>query len=201
MATSYSKFKYQDIKELGVKVIRKKLFNTLPEPVEPTDFLNKILEMNLKRHLGTEKAKSEQIITPVLNELVERNIDELTFFSGYNFDVDKAQGLKGHVDFILTKDAFSPIIEAPIFCIVEAKNDNLDIGGPQCIAEMYASKIFNEQRKYPISKIYGTVTFGLAWQFLCLDNNVCIIDTDVYYLSDLPKLLGIIQYIIDTPNS
>ncbi|MDZ7933492.1 MAG: hypothetical protein U5M51_00630 [Emticicia sp.] len=197
MATSYSKFKYQDIEDLGVNVIRKKLFETLPPAIQPSDFLNKTLEMNLKRHLGTEKAKSEQIITPVLNELVERNINELTFFSGYNFDVDKSQGLKGHVDFILTKDAFSPIIKAPIFCVVEAKNDNLDVGGPQCIAEMFASKIFNEQKKHPISKIYGTVTFGLAWQFLCLENNTCIIDTDVYYLNDLPKLLGIIQYIID----
>jgi hypothetical protein len=129
--------------------------------------------------------------------MIERNNDELTFFSGYNFDVDKAQGLKGLVDFILTKDALSPIIKDPIFCIVEAKNDNLDIGMPQCIAEMIASKIFNEQRKHLISKIYGTVTFGLAWQFLCLEDNVCTIDTDVYYLIELPKLLSIIQKIID----
>jgi hypothetical protein len=197
MATTYAKFKYQDITELGIKLVRQKLFTTLPKSLEPSEFLNKTLEINLKRHLGTKKAKSEQIITPVLNELVERNINELTFFSGYNFDVDKTQGLKGHVDFILTKDAFSPIIDAPIFCIVEAKNDNLDVGIPQCIAEMYASKIFNEQKQNSISKIYGTVTYGLAWQFLCLENNICTIDNDIYYLNELPKLLGIIQHISD----
>ena len=61
------------------------------------------------------------------------------------------------VDFILTGDAFSPFIATHIFCVVvrhpvEAKNDNLDIGGPQCIAEMYASKVFNEQKNIQFQK-------------------------------------------------
>lgn len=197
MATSYSKFTFQDISDLGVKVIRKKLFEVLPQQIPSSEFLDKTLQMNLNRHLGTEKAKSELIITPILNELVERNINQLTFFSGYNFDVDKAKGLKGLVDFILTKDALSPIIDAPIFCIVEAKNDNLDVGMPQCISEMIGAAIFNEKKGNPIINIYGAVTYGMAWQFLCLENNVCSIDTNIYYLSELPKILGILQHIID----
>ena len=198
MAQSYSKFTYDDVNALGIRIIRRPLFNGEVTDLAPSAWLQQSLEFNLRRPMGTEKAKSELIITPILNEMVIRNDEQITFFSGYNFDVDKKQGLKGHVDFMLSHEAQLPYIEAPTFCIVEAKNDNLDNGIPQCIAEMYAAQLFNQQRAKQQEVIFGTVTSGLAWQFMKLTGKEVILDADIYYLSQLPHLIGILQIIIDT---
>jgi hypothetical protein len=91
-------------------------------------------------------------------------------------------------------------IEAPVFSVVEAKNDNLDAGIPQCVAEMYASAIFNERKSRQITVIYGATTFGFEWKFLKYQNNVAIVDTQIYYLNELPKLLGALQYIVSVQH-
>ncbi len=200
MAQSYSQFTYEDVEALGVRIQRVQLFPTLPTPVAPSDWLKETLAMNNRRPMATEKAKSELIISPILSELVARNNDAFTFFSGYNFDVEKKKGLKGHVDFILSKDALSPVIEAPVFCIVEAKNDNLDVGVPQCTAEMVAAQTFNQRKGRPTTVVHGAVTYGLAWQFLRLENESCSLDTDIFFLNQLPQLLGILQWIVDYPS-
>jgi hypothetical protein len=187
MAKSYSQFDFQDLEDLGIEI----------EPLYPSETLEKILTFNLRRPLGSEKAKSELLITPVLNEIVERNQETINYYSGYTFDVDKEHGLKGQVDFIISKSPLSPIIKAPIFCVVEAKNDNLDVGVPQCIAEMYASSVFNQKKGQSVDAIYGAVTFGLAWQFLKLEGQKCTLDSDIYYLNNLPELLGVIQKIVN----
>ncbi len=196
MPSSYSKFDYSDIEELGIRLRRKELF---PEiiPIEPSSLLKQVLAINLKKPLATEKAKSELIIVPVLSELATINNDSFTFFSGYNFDIDKAKGLKGHCDFLLSKEVNSPIIEAPVISIVEAKNADFSLGIPQCVAQMYAAQIFNERKKNDVKIIYGIVTIGNEWNFLCLEGNTAWIDTTFYYLNDLPHLLGAFQKVID----
>ena len=89
------------------------------------------------------------------------------------------------------------LLKPPVFCVVEAKNDNLDSGVPQCIAEMYAAQIFNENRGSETPFIYGAVTFGYEWKFLRLETKIALLDTDLYYLIRLPELLGVLQTIID----
>jgi hypothetical protein len=197
MAKSYSQFSYEDLENLGIIIEQKPLFDLQTiVPITPSETLEKVLKFNLRRPLGSEKAKSELLITPVLNELVEKNQETINYFSGYTFDVDKEHGLKGQVDFIISKSPMSPTIKAPIFCIVEAKNDNLDVGVPQCIAEMFASQAFNQKRGQFIPVVYGAVTFGLAWQFLRLEGQDCVLDSDIYYLNNLPQLIGILQFIV-----
>ena len=198
MSRSYSQFKFEDLENLGILIEQKQLFTEPILPLFPSETLEKVLKFNLRRPLGSEKAKSELIITPILNELVEQNQEKINYYSGYTFDIDKHLGLKGQIDFMISKSPMSPIIKAPIFCIVEAKNDNLDVGVPQCIAEMYAAQTFNQKKEKTITSIYGAVTFGLAWQFLRLEGNYCILDSDIYYLNDLPKLLGILQFIVNS---
>jgi hypothetical protein len=198
MAQSYSKFTYDDINALGIHIIRRRLFNGEVIDLPPSTWLQQTLDFNLRRPIGTKKAKSELIITPILNEMVIRNDEKITFFSGYNFDIDKKQGLKGHVDFLLSHEAQLPYIEAPTFCIVEAKNDNLDIGIPQCIAEMYAAQLFNQRRGKTQEVIYGTVTSGMAWQFMKLTGVDIVLDSEIYYLNQLSHVIGILQIIVDT---
>ncbi len=196
MPKSYSQYKYQDIETLGL-TIQQTLFVTQIKPIEPTDFLKTLLAVNTKRIQRTEKAKSEFIIAPILYEVARNNENTVSFFSGYNFDVDKNLGLKGFCDFLFTKVPNSPFIKAPVFCIAEAKNDNLETGIAQCIAEMYASRLFNEKHNCFIENIYGCVTTGYLWQFLKLENQLVLQDENIYSLSDLPKILGILQYIIE----
>ena len=197
MPRIYSQFTYDDLSALNLKVRERQLFDNIEE-IEPSDFLKQLLSKNLKRNLRTEKAKSELIISPILNELEDRNAHVFSYYSGYNFDVDKKLGLKGFCDYILSFEPDSPIIEAPAFCVVEAKNDNMDVGVPQCVAEMYAAQIFNAKKGRETDFVYGAVTFGYEWKFLRLEKNVAFLDTNIYYVVRLPELLGVLQYIVKT---
>jgi hypothetical protein len=197
MPKSYSQYKYEDIAALGLDV-KQRFFIPQFTPLEASDFLKLTLQINTKRLRSTEKAKSEFIIAPVLYEIARKNEDKVSFFSGDNFDVDKSLGLKGFCDFLFSKIPESPIIKEPIFCIVEAKNDNLEKGMPQCIAEMYAARLFNERHNKAIDIIYGCVTTGYLWQFLKLENQTVFQDTTIFALSDLSKILGILQYMVES---
>ncbi|MEY4905434.1 MAG: hypothetical protein RLZZ292_3249, partial [Bacteroidota bacterium] len=197
MPTSYSKFTYADLVALGIKVQDKPIFLTPIPEVQPTEWLVTSLAKNRRRKLKTEKAKSEFAIAPVLDEIEERNVDIVACYSGYIFDVDKPKGLKGFCDFLMTFEPNSPYVDAPVFCIVEAKNDNLDNGTAQCIAEMYAAQLFNQRKGKDIPIIYGATTFGFQWKFHQLEGIVATSDVDIYYLNELPKLLGVLQHIVN----
>ena len=196
MPKSYSQYKYKDIPSLGLDLKRRAFIKNFT-PVEASDFLKMTLEINSQQSLTTEKAKSEFIIAPVLYEIARKNLDKVSFFSGHNFDVDKDLGLKGFCDFLFTKSPENPVINAPVFCIVEAKNDNLEKGIPQCIAEMYASRVFNQRQNQSTSVIHGCVTTGYQWLFLIMEDQTVFQDTLVYTLSDLSKILGILQNIVE----
>jgi hypothetical protein len=193
---SYSKYTYEDLKDLNLNVIEEKIFeNNLPF-VEPSVLLKSILEINLEVPLATEKAKSELIISPILNELRIKKQHHFTYFSGYNFDVDISLGLRGFCDFIITKAPKTPFIEKPILAIVEAKNAEIETGIVQCAAEMYAAKIFNERQNVHFPAIYGIVTSGFDWLFMKIENQTVQVDTERYSLRNLPELLGVLEYIL-----
>jgi hypothetical protein len=197
MATSYSKFTIEDLNNIGIEVIEAPLFvGQAIAPVAPTDYLKITLERNVRRKLRSEKAKSEFIISPILADLEEKSKGTFACFSGYPFNVDAKLGLRGFCDYIFSLKSDAVVIEAPVFCVVEAKNDNLDEGMAQCIAEMYAAQIFNERKKRPTESIYGVVTFGFEWKFVLLHKKKATIDTNIYYLNELPKILGIMEFII-----
>jgi hypothetical protein len=197
MPKSYSAFNYEDLKKLGLKIIADPLFVglTIP-PVEPSDFLKKTLARNTRQNLRSEKAKSEFIISPILTELHEYNQDKFAFYSGYKFSVDVKSGLTGFCDFILSLEPKAVTIEAPVFFVVESKNDNLDSGIAQCIAEMYAAQLFNQKQGRPTPIIYGAVTLGLEWKFIQLSDKIATIDSNVFYLNQLPEILGTMQFIV-----
>ena len=113
-----------------------------------------------------------------------------------HFNIDVKKALKGRSDFILSADQGNKIIRAPIISIVEAKNDNLEDGIGQCVAQMYASKIFNDQKNTAVPAIYGAVTSGFDWLFLRLANDKYYeVDTVYYSLNNLSQIV-----IKETPN-
>lgn len=84
--------------------------------------------------------------------------------------------------------------------IVEAKNENIMSGLGQCIAEMIAAEIFNEQESNGadnrINKSYGVITSGNLWRFLKLEGGDVHIDLDDYGIKELAHILGILSAMV-----
>jgi hypothetical protein len=197
MATkSYPNFTYNDIENLTIEV-KKKTLNLSSENITPSLLLRETLDFNLQLPLDTESAKSHLIVSPILNELRRINNSYFTYFTGYNFNIDTKLGLKGFCDFLLTKELHTPTIQAPVIGIVEAKKDNVDEAVPQCIAMLYAAQLFNQKKKIPTEMLYGICTTGFEWLVVELNEKKASIDTQRYYLVQLPELLGVLQNIIN----
>jgi len=168
------------------------------EPIAPTTVLQTLLETNLPWAIATstEKARSEAIINPVLLEV--RNIlnQQISVFSGEEFNVDAAVGLTGVCDFLISRSPEQLDIEAPAIVIVEAKKGDLKVGLGQCIAEMVAAQKFNEAKGRSISAIYGSVSSGTAWRFLKLEGQIVTIDLTDYPLPTVDKILGFLVWMV-----
>ena len=187
----------QIITELGITPRYKKIFGEIKK-IQPSNWLKTSLEYSSLARSNNEKTKSETIVQPILIELIKRNENQVTYYSGIEINIDKEKGLNGECDFIISKDTGSLDINTPILQIVEAKNHNMNIGIPQCIAQMYASKLLNEKKNEDTDCIYGCVTTGNEWQFMKLCDNELFVDTKKYYLNEVDKILGVFQTIIDT---
>lgn len=197
----YSQFSLENVKsELGIQIEdRLNLFGDI-SPVSYSDLLAQLLKeySPLAIAIGTEKARSEFIIAPILFELKRQLSNRISLFSGKEFNVEPIRGLTGFCDFLISQSPQQLLIESPVVAIVEAKNDNIASGIGQCIAEMVAAQLFNERHQNTIPTIYGVVTTGSNWKFLQLNGSVVEADLDEYYLSDVGKLLGILRYCATT---
>jgi hypothetical protein len=192
---SYSDFTLKQVKSmLNIKVVEDKPLFQQIKGVEISSDLQKILERNIPLALAinTEKARSELIIINILLELKIAFKDQISLFSGIDFTVDKEKGLNGYCDFIISKSPEQLYLESPVICIVEAKNENIISGLGQCIAEMYAAKIFNENEENKLSCIYGAVTSGNEWKFIKLQQETAYIDKDRYYINDIQKIMAVL---------
>jgi hypothetical protein len=185
-------------KQLGLRTKFRSLFADFEEIV-PSAWLLETLTRHTKRRTAffNEKSRSEAIVFPILSELQNRHDFRFSLYSGANIDADKDKGLNGECDFVLSQSEQSFELERPVFCIVEAKDNDLDLGIPQCIAQLYGARVFNEKLDGFIQPVlYGGVTTGTDWTFLQLIDGEVIIDNDFYHLNELPKLLGVLNHII-----
>jgi len=190
----YSNFTLKRIKaEFDINVVENRdLFSMIGE-VEVSNYLKTTLNYNvpLALAISTEKARSEMIISNVLIELKKLLNDEIGLFSGINLDIDKDRDLNGFCEYIISKSSEQFYLNSPIVAIVEAKNEQLTSGLGQCIAEMIASKIFNENEGNNVDKIYGAVTTGNTWKFLKYINNTAYIDKLEYHIANVNMIMGI----------
>ncbi|MFY7787003.1 MAG: hypothetical protein ACOVQA_03935 [Thermoflexibacteraceae bacterium] len=164
-----------------------------------TDYLAVAMQEASREALTSEKAKSESVVVPILKELKRKNPNKFSYFSGLQFDVDKSKKLNGFCDFLLSLEAEKLEISAPVFCLIEAKDDEIDKGYAQCGAEMYAALLFNEKRGTPRKVIYGCVTNAFSWCFLKLEDKKLYIDTNYVPLSFTRphEVLAVLQWILD----
>jgi hypothetical protein len=168
------------------------------DPILPSEWLKETLSRMspVARVSGSEKARSEFIIAPILMELKKLANDEISIFSGKEFNVDKDLGLNGVCDFLISKSSDQVKLSAPILALVEAKKGVLEDGWGQCIAEMVAARKFNEMKGKSVDAIYGIVTSGSLWHFLYLRENSVLFDPNEYALSPIEKLLAVLNWMV-----
>jgi hypothetical protein len=194
----YSSFTLDDVEEKFGLDFQASSFIPELEPIHPSDWLKETLLMTLPlaKIAGSEKARSEFIIAPILVELIKLTKNEISVFSGEDFTVDRELGLNGICDFIISQSSNQIKVSAPVIALVEAKKGVLKDGWGQCIAEMLAANRFNEHRKKSIEYMYGIVTSGNSWQFLRMKEKTVIIDPDEYTIASIEKLLAILNWMV-----
>ncbi|MGI8502598.1 MAG: hypothetical protein ACR2LR_15885 [Hassallia sp.] len=196
----YSQFTIDVISETFGFTISERIgiFTDVPR-VEYSTLLTQILKeyIPLAVAIGTEKSRSEFIIAPILFELKKQLANRISLFSGKEFNVAPEQGLSSFCDFLISLSPEQLFIQAPVVTIVEAKNDNIQLGLGQCIAEMIAAQLFNERKQNKIEIIYGVVTTGSVWKFMRLIEQRIEVDLDEYFIQDIGKILGILRSFVD----
>jgi hypothetical protein len=192
---SYRDFRLSDVLDRWKLVTREAggLFAGRPPVVPSVHFLETLrLNVRLATSIGTEKARSEFIIAPVLAELKHAVLPTIGLFSGVELAVDAEAGLTGTCDFLVSAGPEQLFVKAPLLAVVEAKNENMREGMGQCAAEMVAARIFNERAGDAIEAVYGTVTTGTSWRFMSLSGETLAIDLDEYSIAEAERILGIL---------
>jgi hypothetical protein len=195
---AYNTFTLESAKnQFSLTIINERFCDSLPiaEPqLEFTIVFNDLLE--LAEGARTEKAKSELLVTPILAQATKLSGGTVKLFSGEEFNVDPEKGLNGFCDFLFSRSANPYTIDAPVFMLVEAKRGEIEFGLGQCVAEMIAAQLYNQNQGQIIPVVYGCVTSGRLWQFLKLEGDKVTIDPDNYPLMPIHKVLGILKSIL-----
>jgi hypothetical protein len=190
---AYSEFTLKKVRDdFGLTLVEGDRF--LPEiaPVMPADYLVEFLQESLPLAVGTgsEKARSELIISPLLLEVRRQTQRQVSVFSGEDFTVDASVGLNGVCDFLISRSTEQMMIESPVVIILEAKKGDLKPGLGQCIAEMVAAQRFNTANQRDIPTLYGAISNGTVWRFLKLEGTIVTLDLTEYSLNPVAQLLG-----------
>jgi len=127
--------------------------------------LQKAITQRLPRvSLGTEMARREFYVSPILFELLDR----FDFRMDIEYVVNASNRLKGSVDYLLQS--------AHNLMIIEAKNADMERGFTQLAIEMIAVSEYLADVPEPI---YGAVTTGDLWRFGILTPSESLIRKDV----------------------
>lgn len=184
-------------KEFGLTTAEGGRFLPPIDPIAPSSRLQEALsDLPWAIAVGSEKAKSEGIIYPILQEVRRILNNQVSLFSGRDFTVDVNKGLNGYVDYLISRSQEQLEIEAPVVVVGEAKRDNLNEGLGQCIAEMVAAQIFNQDNQMNITTIYGSVSNGTQWRFLKLEGSTVTIDLMDYSLPPVDQILGFLVWMV-----
>lgn len=197
---SFRDFALADVEaKLGLTLTEESLFAGVPAVAPRQEFLDTLAEGSaLAQGIGSEKAKSEFVIAPILLEFHRLRERKNAVFSGVEFNVDPAAGLNGFCDFLITRSPRQFIVTAPVIAVAEGKNDNVNHGLGQCIAGMRAAWLFNAKKGEPVEHVFGASTTGMQWKFLRLRDTQVALDTDDYFLPDIGKILAILQHMVTT---
>ncbi len=200
---SYKDFTLEKVrKQLGLTLESDRdLFSatmrSVPLAAAFTNYLNYSVPLALA--INTEKARSEMIIAPILVELKRLLEDQISLFSGIEFNVDPEQDLTGFCDFVISLSRQQLYLSVPAFIVFEAKNENIKGGLGPCLAAMRAAQVFNEREDNTVPQICGAVTTGNQWKFLSLEGTTAYIDRKDYYIDRIEDIMGILVGMVQPP--
>jgi hypothetical protein len=177
----------------GIRVQERILFADCA-PLEPTPTLVEIVRRARRFRLVNERAKAHRLVDPVLAEIETVYEGRITTIPEMSLEVKDVEGLSGTPDFVIS--AGTPQRVVPLVAVVEAKKDDVDAALPQCAAELYAAYLLD---KGVPRRLYGCVTNGFEWRFLCFEGDLKTVslDRDAYLVNELPQLLGVFHHIVD----
>jgi hypothetical protein len=179
----------QVIADFALQVSRSHLFAGAAN-YPPSSWLLETLSRGHSFAFTSEKSRSEFFISPILLEVVRASGDQLSIFSGQRISIEGISGLNGECDYILAKTPPIFLLQAPIISVVEAKRQDIEQAFGQTVAQMVAAQKFNEQHASGVQQVFGCITTGENWQFLRLEQQNLVIDSERYYINELEILLG-----------
>ena len=169
------------------------------KPIAPSESLLRFLKDGQAIAVpgGSEKARSEFLVAPILLELKNHYRGRLAVYSGKTLDIARDQGLTGECDFLLGQGPGGITLRSPLFTIVEAKRDDVESGVGQCVAQMVGTQRFNQEHSEDVGTIFGCVTTGEIWQFLRLEVTTLTIASDRFYIRNVDEILGCLRACLD----
>ena len=160
--------------------------------------LKEEIDLNLLTYRSNEFYATENLVSPILRAAWRKYMKEMNMWTHQAIKYD--EDLSGTPDFMFTNleqeqyQKMSYPVVATIVTTVEAKAENFVEGWAQCITQMLACQKINTK---PNVIIFGIVTTGKFWEFGKMENNNVIIHTNSYSIENLPKLLGILDYLLN----
>jgi len=146
---AYSDFSLAKVKnEFGLILDESRSLFADTKPVLPSETLKILLKdyIPLATSISTEKARSEFLIAPILAEVRRLLNNQISLFSGNEFNVDSNQGLQGFCNYIISGSQEQLFITTPVVIIFEAKKEDIIGGLGQCVAAMVAAQCFNRNQ-------------------------------------------------------
>ncbi|MEH2015813.1 hypothetical protein [Nostoc sp.] len=142
MIISYSDFSLSKVKrDFNLTTVESGRFLPETQSIEPSIYLKEALSegLPLATATGSEKARSELIISLILVKVRKILEHKVSFFSGEDFTVASDLGLSEVCNFLISRSHEQIFIKAPVIVILEAKKGDLKPGLGQCAAEMIAA--------------------------------------------------------------
>ena len=123
--------------------------------------LTERIERTLPQILSSnEQTKREMLVSPLVRSILENTSVQIRI----EYPLKVTEQLQGVVDYLLSVDNLSQLV------VIKAKNDDLDYGFTQLIAEMIALDQWSRSPSVTAQPtLLGAVTTGGVWQFATLD--------------------------------
>ncbi|HLO83538.1 MAG TPA: hypothetical protein VK203_00815 [Nostocaceae cyanobacterium] len=192
MAFSNFKTISEVLKEFQVTYTAANFINEIAFTI--SDYFRADLELMMQDAVvdNSEFAICENLIYPVLKEVWKTYRHHFILWSHQALNYDEK--LSGFPEYILARR--SPlgkiVFDQPYFILVEAKQDNFEMGWAQCLAEMIAAQKLNGENKIVI---FGIVSNGDRWQFGKLESDTFTRNSTYYTIQELDKLFSAVNFI------
>jgi len=190
---SYGEVRFEELAgRFGVEFDRCRLFQDASSLLSPA-WLGDYLRRGQLQSVRTASAAGTFRIAPVLLCCAELLDGRCSIFSDVDLTVDEPSGLSGKCDYLLQASVPLASLFSPALTIVVDIDGDPGASWTKCVAQMIGMMRYS---KLSVDEVFGCVSSGHDWQFMRLRGSICTFDTDLYYLSQTDKILGILVTIL-----